>query len=107
MLLFVGASCFGGCSSGVRRFSFFSHTFLCCFLFLLFALLFFFWSNVQMEFLEALVHIASRLHEGHTLAENIDEITKKFLEALNEGAQDIAYTRAKSLMDRVDFGLNT
>ena len=71
---------------------------LCCF---------FFWSNVQMEFLEALVHIASRLHEGHTLAENIDEITKKFLEALNEGAQDIAYTRAKSLMDRVDFGLNT
>ena len=99
-------SCSGGrSSSGVRplRVSFLTlssaasfFTFLLCF----------FGSNVQMEFLEALVHIASRLHEGHSLAENIDEITKKFLEALNEGAQDVAYTRAKSLMDRVDFGLN-
>ena len=31
-----------------------------------------------MEFLEALVHVASRLHLESTLAENLDEITQKF-----------------------------
>ena len=54
-----------------------------------------------------MVHVASRLHEGRTLAENIDEITSKFMEAISASAQDTAYSRAKTKMDSVDFGLDT
>ena len=58
-----------------------------------------------MEFLEALVHVASRLNTNHTLAENLDEITSKFMENVHTKSNEGAYGRARNLMNRTDFGM--
>jgi hypothetical protein len=59
-----------------------------------------------LEFLEALVHVASRLRTDGTLAQNLDYITEKFMENVRKKSNHNEYQRAKNLMATVDFGLD-
>ena len=60
-----------------------------------------------LEFLEALVHVASRLGAGESsLAENIAYVADKFKEEVHKKSNHGAYQRAKTLMKQVDFGLD-